>query len=107
MKLISSMLGHEYAFAIEVNSKTFAVADPGSITICGRELLVCFLGVVSPDAAAGLEFGARLGARRLERPILQLAGIRRGAHIHIQKSIAADVERMHGMVAAQRQPGNH
>src|SRR3954447_3379048 len=107
MKLIASVLGHEYPIAGKVNTKAFGVADPGGVTISGRELLVDLLGVVSPDAAAGLKFSARLGARRLEGSILELAGIGCGAHVHIHKSIAAYEEGMHGMVAAERQSGHH
>ena len=39
-------------------------------------------------------------------PVLGLAGIRRRAEIHVHRSLGADEERMHGMVAGQRQSRN-
>src|SRR6516165_9212100 len=102
MQLVASMLRHKYAMAGQVNPEALSIAYPRGIAVCWRKLLIGLLRVVPPDTAAGLKFCAWLRAWRLERPVLQLAGIRRRANIHIEKSIGADEVRMHRMVAPKR-----
>jgi hypothetical protein len=87
-----------------VHTKAFGVADPRSITIRRRKFLICFPRVEAPHTAPRLKLRARLRTRRVRRPVLQLARIRRRSHIHIQHPIGADVERVHRMIAPKRQP---
>ncbi len=106
MQLVSSVLGYVYALVGCVESKTFTVTNPGSETIGRSKGLLCLVGVIAPDPTAGLQFRTRIRARRLQRPVLQLAGVSRRAHIDVHGSIGSDGKGMHGMVAAQRQAGN-
>ena len=66
MQLIASVLGHEQAMAGGIDAESLAVADSRRIALGGRKPLVGPVGVIAPDAAAGLEFRARLGARRFQ-----------------------------------------
>src|SRR5580692_3704 len=56
-----------------------------------------------PDAATSFKFGARIVAGYLGLPVLRLARIGRGSNVHVHGSIGTDDERMHGMIATERQ----
>src|ERR1700721_994059 len=56
-----------------------------------------------PDAATSLKFGARIVARYLGWPVFRLARIGGGKNRPVHGSIGTDDERMHGMIATQRQ----
>ena len=47
-----------------------------------------------------------LDARRIRNSVLPLAGIGGGAEVDVQGALRIDLERMHGMVAGERQPRN-
>ena len=98
------MLGDEQT-AGGIEGKTFAVAQPGGISLGRREMLIFFVGVVEPDAGAGLELGAGLMAGRIGDAVLHLAGIGRRAEIDEQMALGIDDERMHRMIAGERQAG--
>src|ERR1700674_1081107 len=59
-----------------------------------------------PDAATSLKFGSRIVAVYLGLPVLRLARIGRGSNVHVHGSIGTDDERMHGMIATERQVGD-
>ena len=62
-QLVSAMLRDEQA-AVAVDGHALAIADSGGITLCCRESLIEFIGVVAPNAAARLFFNAGLAAGR-------------------------------------------
>ena len=102
MQLIPSVLRAEHASRC-INGEALVIADPGCEALGWRKDLVGLVCVIEPDATSSLEFLAGIGARRFERPILQLAGITRRSHIHVQSSCGIDDKWMHGMIAGQRQ----
>ena len=69
MQLVSPVLSHEHT-AAGVDGKAFGVAYPRSVAFGRRKRLVRFVRVVTPDAAAGHKFGARVCAGRFQLPIL-------------------------------------
>src|ERR1700761_1662500 len=107
MKLVTAMLGHVDALTGVVDSETFTVTNAGGVAVGRGKGLVGFVGVKSPCAATRLELRARIGAGRLERSIFQLAGVRRGAYIDIQRTVRGDGKRVHGMIAAEGQSGDY
>jgi hypothetical protein len=66
-------------------------------------MLIFFVGVVEPDAGASLELRAGLMAGRIRHTVLELAGIGCRAEIDEQMALAVDGERMHRMIAGERQ----
>ncbi len=75
-ELIPAMLRDEQP-AVGVYRKAFAVANTAGIAFRGRELLIGFVRVVAPGAAAGLFLRTGLNARRVRHAILLLARIGR------------------------------
>src|ERR1035437_5113750 len=97
------MLRHKNPMAGRVDRETFRIANSCSETLSRCERLIYLVRVVTPDAAARFKLRAGLGTGRFESTVLQLAGIRGGADIHVHQSISVYGERVHGMVTAQRQ----
>ncbi len=102
MQLVPSMLGNEYPLTRCVNRKALTVAYPGGESFAWSERLVGLISVIAPGSPAGLKFRAGVRAGRLERSILQLAGVGRRAYIDINGPVSGDSKWMHGVVAAQR-----
>jgi hypothetical protein len=99
------MLGHEHP-ARGVECDPFPVAQPGGEALGGRKALPGPIGVVAPDAGARLEFGARLNARRVRHSVFDLAGIGRRAQVDVERALRIDPERVHRMIAGERQSGD-
>src|SRR6266852_4523664 len=75
-QLIAAVLG-EINSARGVDGEALAVTDPGGEAFGRGEALPHPVGIVAPGAAARLELGAWIDARRVEHPVLDLAGIGR------------------------------
>ena len=102
-QLVPPVLGRENpAGGIECDS--FAVAQPGGKALGGGELLAGAVGVIAPDTGPRLELRARLDAGGVGNSVLPLAGIGGRAEVDVQGALRIDLERMHGMVAGERQP---
>jgi hypothetical protein len=67
-----------------IEGESFAVTNPGGKAFRWREPLIDAVGVVFPDAGTCLELRAWTYARRVECPILDLAGIRSGTEIDVE-----------------------
>ena len=91
---------------VGIDREPFGVAYPGRETLRRRERLVGLVRVIAPDAAARLELGAWVDAGGLRNAILRLAGVGCRGDVDVQGPISIDRERMHGMIAAQRQSGH-
>ena len=102
VQLVASVLGDEDT-AGRIDAEAFRIADPGGVALERRERLIGDVRVVAPDAAARLELLARLSAGRSGAAILKLAAVGRRRDVHVQMPIRVDGERVHGMVAAERQ----
>src|ERR1700730_18905254 len=100
MQLISPVLSNENA-PRGVDGKSFAIPYSRSEPAGRRKCLIRLVRVVTPYAAASLQFGARFRAGYLGLTIFRLAGVGCGAHVDIHRSIVTDSEWMHGMVAAK------
>src|SRR5215469_9703853 len=100
------MLGHKDV-ARRIDGKPLGVAYARRVTLSGRKSLIGFVGIVAPDAPASLKLGARLRARRTRLAVLQLARVAGAGDVDVHGSGSIDDEGMHGMVAAERQSGNH
>jgi hypothetical protein len=61
MQLIPPMLGDENA-PRRVDGKAFAIAYPSGEAAGRRKCLIRFVGIVTPYAAASLQFGTRVRA---------------------------------------------
>src|SRR5215813_5410843 len=105
IQLIPPVLSDEKA-AGRVDGKSFPVANSSGEPARRGKYLVRLVGVVTPDAAAILQFGAGICALYVGLAILGLAGIGRGPDVDVERSLLTDDERVHGMVAAERQAGN-
>ena len=105
LELVATVLGRKDP-ACGVDRDTFPIAKPRHEALGGREPLPRPVGVVAPDAAAGLELRAWLDAGRVEHPVLDLAGVGGRAKVDVQRTLRIDLEWMHGMVAGERQPGH-
>src|ERR1700689_4172398 len=105
MQLIPPMLGDEHV-ARGVDGKAFAIAYPSGEALSRRKCLVRFVGVVTPYAAARLEFGTWIGPGYFRLAVFRLAGVGRGGNVNIHRSVFADDEWMHRMIATERQSGN-
>ena len=79
------------------------VANPRCITRRRTEGLVCLFRVERPDAGARPELGARLLSRRAGHAIARLTGIRCRSAVHVHGTAAVDRERVHRMVAGERE----
>ncbi len=101
-QLIATVLSRIHTVAAGVDGNSIRIANARRETLRGRELLIRLVGVVAPDAAAGLQFGTRLDAGRLELPVLLLAGVGGGGHVDVHEAIRIDRKGMHRMIAAQR-----
>ncbi len=99
------MLGDEQ-LSIRVEREAFAVAQPGGVAFGGREFLPGLPGVVFPDAAAGFQLDAGIGANDGGHAVLRLATVGGRAHVDIDRAVRTDDEGMHRMVAAQRHAGD-
>ena len=99
------MLGGEQA-PCPVEGKPLAIAQAGGETLAGREFLAKHIGVVAPDAGAGFEFDARVMAGLIGHAVFRLTGIGRRAEVDIKRALFVDGERMHRMVAGERQTGD-
>ena len=97
------MLSHKEPSG-SIEGKALAIADAGGIAFLGGKNLAGLIGVVAPCAAAGLEFGAGVHAGRSRNAVLGLAGVGGGAQIDKQFALGVDHERMHWVIAGQRQP---
>src|SRR6476646_7007418 len=60
------------------------------------------IGVVTPDAGANLELGARVVAARMRHAVLLLASICGRSHRYKKITLCIDGEGMHGVVAIKR-----
>src|SRR5580704_1858995 len=105
MQLISPVLRDENTSG-GIDGKAFAVAYPSGVAAGGRKCLIRFVSVVTPYAAASLQFSTRVCARYLGLTVFRLAGVGRGTDVDIQRSFRTDDEGMHRMIAAQGQPGD-
>ncbi len=101
-ELVPSMLGG-IDLACCVHRDADSVPDASRVSLLRREMLPGLVRVVAPDAPAGLQLGAWIVSRRERDPILELAGIRRGAKVHIHAPARVHREGMHGVVAGERQ----
>ena len=106
VELVASMLCDVDAVVCLIDAEAFSVADAGGVAIGGREGLICLLRVVAPDAATGLELFARIGAGRMQTAVLQLAGVGGRSNVNVEHAVVADIERVHGVVAAERKAGD-
>src|SRR5262249_38314856 len=102
MQLIPPVLSDKQ-ISCRVNGKAFGIAYSGRETIGRRKFLIGLAGIVAPYTATRLQFRAGVRTRNLRLAVLWLAGIGRGSDVHIHRSILADDERMHRMVAAEGQ----
>ena len=66
-------------------------------------MLILLIGFVAPGPGAGFEFGAWLMTGRVGDPVFDLARIRRRSEVDVQVSFLIDDERMHRVVAGERQ----
>src|SRR5580658_1265518 len=101
MQLISPMLGNENA-PRGVDGKAFAIPYPRGEPVGRRKLLIRFVGVVTPYAAPGLQFGTRVRTGYIGLTVFRLAGVGRGTHVYIHRSFWTDNERINRMVATER-----
>src|ERR1700683_4242784 len=100
MQLISSVL-RDKQVTRRLEGKAFRVAYPRSVALGGRECLVGFVGIITPDAAPSLQLSAGIVAGDLGLPVLRLAGICWGCNAHKHGPIGSDNEGRHGMIAAE------
>ncbi len=100
------MLGDKQA-AGGIERKALAVAQPGGVALRRRETLIFFVRLIEPDAGAGFKLGAWLMAGRIGDAVLQLAGIGRRTEIDEHVAIGIDDERMHRVIAGERQAGHY
>src|SRR5215471_7587612 len=101
MQLITPVLRYKNASS-GVDGEAFAVADSRRETFRWGEHLISLVGIETPYPTARRQFSARVIPRDLRLPILWLTGIGRTGDIHVQLSVGADNEWMHGMIATQR-----
>jgi hypothetical protein len=107
MELVAPMLRNVDAVVCLVNAEAFGVSDAGGVALCGQESLIGLLRVVAPDASTSIELSARIGAGGMQSAVLQLAGIGGRSHVDVEHAVVAYVERVHGMVAPERQARDH
>ncbi len=105
-QLIAPVLGRIDA-AGRVERDAFTIAQPGREALCGRECLADTIGVIAPDPGSRLELRAGIVSRRIARAVAHLAGVGGRAEIDIKAALRIDRERVHRMIAGQRQPGDH
>src|SRR6266487_2241377 len=79
------------------------VPNTGSISLGGREALVCFVRIVTPDSGASLKLGAWLVARRSSHSAFYLARVGRRANVHEDVAACVDHERVHRVVTVRWQ----
>jgi hypothetical protein len=105
-ELIATMLGREQSAGV-VEGEALAISQAAHETLLGRKDLSRLVGVIEPRAGARLLLGAWVVAGRVGNAIFELTGIGRRAEIDKQPPFRVDHERVHGMVAGQRQAGQH
>ena len=102
MQLIAPVLRDEDV-SLSIDREALGIAYAGGKARGRRECLAGFVRVVAPNAPARLQLRAGVDARRFRRAVLSLAGVGRRGDIDVQGTVGSDRERMHGMIAAQRQ----
>src|SRR4051812_28021078 len=100
------MLGSIDALPARFDGDAFPVPNAGDVALSRRELLSRALRVVPPDATPGPKLGARTMAGGQGGPILDLARVRGRSQIDIQSAAGVDAERMHRVVAGEREALN-
>ena len=89
-----------------INCKSLGVPDAGGITFGRREDLLGAIGAVFPDPPACFQFRAGASSGNPRLTVLRLAGVCGGGNVYVQGPIVGDEERVHRMIAAQRQTGD-
>src|SRR5580692_4354749 len=105
-QLIPAMLGYINSTG-GVECEALAIADPGGEALGRRKVLPGPVRVVAPGAGARFELRAGRDPRRVERPVLDLAGIGGGAKIDKEIALPVDRKRMHRVIAGEGQPRNN
>src|SRR4029078_7616230 len=101
VQLITAVFGDVQA-PCGVKVETLTVSDACGIAFFGRKDLMRLIGVVTPDAGANLELGARVVAARMRHAVLLLASICGRSHRYKKITMCIDGEGMHGVVAIKR-----
>src|ERR1700731_1112495 len=90
-----------------VECEALAIADPSGEALGRREVLPGPVRVVAPGAGARFELRTGSDPRRVERPVLDLAGIGGGAEIDKEIALPVDRKRVHRVIAGEGQPRNN
>src|SRR5207302_7514593 len=104
-ELIATVLRcQDAARGIERNA--FAVAKTRREALGRGELLICSIGVVTPDSRARFQLGTWLNAWRVCHAIRDLTRVGGRAQVDVERALRIDCERMSRMIAGERQSGN-
>ena len=70
-------------------------------------MLILFVGLITPNACSCFKLVAWLMADRIQCAVFDLTGIGGAAEVDIEVAVGVDDERMHRVVAGQRQAGDN